>query len=481
MKSKSWFEVDKKGLAELQEGKPKTFLIRELLQNALDEDITNCELRINQSNGQAVITVTDDSPIGFRDLTDAYVLYRTTYKRKEYNKRGRFNLGEKQVFSIAKKAQIITTTGGILFDEKGRHTLKRKREKGSEITVWLRMNREEYEQCLDYCHNIYIPEGIEFRITGNDGDAYFPSYQMPYKTFEATLKTEIEQDGVFKPTSRKTQVHIHKISKSSQAYIYEMGLPICEIECDYDIDVQQKVPMSADRDKVNQSFLKALYAEVLNITYEDLEEEDSSNSWVRTATTSDRITGEAVRDVAIKRFGDKAVVFNPSDPVANDEAISEGYHLIRGNDMNKDEWAKMREFGATESSTSKFGKNLAAPEHADPNEEQKLIGEFAKKIAKEILNLDISVEYLKNKGAGSLADFEAYGSSLRFMIRNIPKSNWQVDSNGYINTDMLNLIIHELGHSKGYHYEKSYHKCLTKLGAELTKKALNNSKWFKIK
>ncbi len=72
------------------------------------------------TNGYVIIEVLDDSKKGFRDIKDSYTLYKDTYKRKDPEKRGRFNLGEKQVFSICDKAQVQTTTGTVIFDENGR-------------------------------------------------------------------------------------------------------------------------------------------------------------------------------------------------------------------------------------------------------------------------------------------------------------------------------------------------------------------------
>lgn len=86
---KNWFEVDKKGLQALQAGKSKTFIIRELVQNAFDEDIKECTIQIEYMQNIASITVVDDSPEGFKNLAHAYTLYADTYKRKNPEKRGR--------------------------------------------------------------------------------------------------------------------------------------------------------------------------------------------------------------------------------------------------------------------------------------------------------------------------------------------------------------------------------------------------------
>ena len=193
MNNKAWFTVDRKGLKALQDGKAKTFLMRELIQNALDEDITTCWVRMSHDKGLATISVEDDSPEGFKDLSDAYTLFRHTSKRTNSQQRGRFNLGEKQVFSICKSATIITTKGGIRFDEKGRTRLRKKREEGSIITVTLRMTQSEFSECYTYGDNLLIPKGIKFKLDAC-GDAYTKSYRPPHKSVECVLKTEIEKE-----------------------------------------------------------------------------------------------------------------------------------------------------------------------------------------------------------------------------------------------------------------------------------------------
>lgn len=66
--NKSWFEVDKEGLKSLQLGKPKSYVVRELVQNAIDEDITECRVSIVHNKGKIAVTVTDNSKTGFRNL-----------------------------------------------------------------------------------------------------------------------------------------------------------------------------------------------------------------------------------------------------------------------------------------------------------------------------------------------------------------------------------------------------------------------------
>ena len=134
MKKNNWFEVDKNGLRELQAGKPKHYILRELIQNAFDEPITECRATLKYNKGKTTIKIDDDSPIGFRDLKDSYTLFKHTYKRKNPEKRGRFNVGEKQAFSICESARVETTKGTIIFDKKGRRKSSKKTEKGTKGT-----------------------------------------------------------------------------------------------------------------------------------------------------------------------------------------------------------------------------------------------------------------------------------------------------------------------------------------------------------
>src|SRR4051794_12093065 len=90
--------VDVQGLAKLVERRGKSFAILELVQNAWDEaaKVVTVELRYEGYN-KAHLSVMDDSPDGFHDLSHAYTLFAESKKKADPEKRGRFNLGEKLV------------------------------------------------------------------------------------------------------------------------------------------------------------------------------------------------------------------------------------------------------------------------------------------------------------------------------------------------------------------------------------------------
>src|SRR5213080_1932246 len=144
-KMRSWFEVDKQGLAQVLDRKGKEFALFELVQNGWDEPgVTKVSVTLeSQGRNRARLVVEDDAPEGFRDLSHAFTLFADSAKKSNPEQRGRFNFGEKLVLAISDEVTIRTTKGGIRFDAEGRHSLRNGQPVGSRIECLLRMTPEE--------------------------------------------------------------------------------------------------------------------------------------------------------------------------------------------------------------------------------------------------------------------------------------------------------------------------------------------------
>jgi hypothetical protein len=102
---RDWVDVDMDGLRKILERRGKELAVYELVQNAWDENVTKVEVTITRpENGRSELVVTDDSPEGFRDLTDSYTMFAESYKKADPDKRGAFNLGEKYVLALCDEA-----------------------------------------------------------------------------------------------------------------------------------------------------------------------------------------------------------------------------------------------------------------------------------------------------------------------------------------------------------------------------------------
>lgn len=465
-----WFEVSKDGLKALQDGKSKTFIMAELIQNALDEDVENITVEATYYRNLATISVEDDSPTGFRDLKDAYTLFAPCYKSPDPEKRGRFNAGEKQVFSISKSALIETTSGTIVFDSKGRHTKRAKREVGSKITIEVAMTKAEFQEIVEYVNLLILP--INIIVTFNNNIVKPKMYD---RDFTATLQTEHLKGDKFAKTNRKTQVQLFDTGLTGGcAYIYEMGIPVCKIECEYSVNVNQRIPMGMDRDMVSQAYLKDLFAEVLNHTFDKLTSDNASNTWVRIGMSDDRVSEDAVKQVVKQRYGDNPLVATVGDAISNSDAIANGHRLIHGSEMSGDEWDNIRRFDALDSTADKYGRGTCDWDDFEPlTKGMVMVEKLAKKIARLTLGRDINVRFIECESSNTHdATFGLDG--LTFYVSSLGE-NWFKEP---LNYKVINLIIHELGHDGGHHHESGYHRKLTRIGAKLTLEALNNPEFF---
>jgi hypothetical protein len=465
----SWFEIDKGGLAQLLDGKDKAFVIRELVQNAWDEPgVTEVTVElIRMTNSRFVgITVTDDAPEGFYNIKHAYTLFADTRKRGDPEKRGRFNLGEKQILAICRMAVIKTTTGTVFFAEDGTrtHNKRDKTEKGSIFQATIRMTTAEEEECLRVASTFLPPAHIKTVINKTEIPA-----RVPIECTEAVLKTEhTNGDGVMRPTQRKTVIEVHEVRDGEKPMLYEMGLPVVELEAGdpWHICVCQRVPLNTDRDNVSPAFLRDVRAEVLNLMANRLTEDQAADAWVSEAAEDDRIESEAVKTVVEKRFGKNAVVADPNDPESKERAIMAGYTIVPSRAMSRDMWSHVREAGAVPSSSSMFGSvEVSAQEvpKREYTEEMATVAEIAVRMVHEVQGRDVNVRFVKSSADSGAQWAEGPTPRLTFNVTRLGKK-WFAFDNLH---NQIKLIIHEMGHKGGGHLEASYIDALCEIGATL--------------
>jgi hypothetical protein len=469
-----WFEVDKKGLAQLVRRRGLAFVLYELVQNAWDTSIPN-RPAVNFS-------VYDDDPDGFRDLSHAYTLYASSEKKADSRKRGRFNLGEKLVLAACESATISTTTGTILFEQRSgkftRTVKQTKREVGSLFEAVIRMTRAEQAEVIEAAQLLLPP--IQTTINGVE----IP-FREPFKRFEAALATEISDDeGNLKRTTRKTEVELYKLGEGRPAFLYEMGIPVVELDLPWSVNIQQKVPLNADRDNVTNAYRKALSVAVLNEMHNQLKTEDASNVLLQEALEHPDVSDAAVKAVLTHRFGEARTIYDPSDPEANSKAFAHGHTVIPGGTFSKPAWANIRRTGAAQPSGQLFptpkpydpeGDPVRIiPEHQWTNGMQ-AVADYARGLALRLMDVNIAVTMENEPTQGYSAN---YGPGhLTFNVPKLGKRWFDLQKNFEGVTD---LIIHEFGHHYAMnHLDEKYHKALTRLGAKLAHTALTNPEFFK--
>jgi hypothetical protein len=422
------------------------------------------------------LTVEDDSPEGFRDLTHAYTLFAESYKRSNPEARGQFNLGEKMVLAVCESASISTTKGTVIFEPTGRTEKPRqKRDRGSVFKGRIKMTRDEYPIVCDYLRSLLLPENV---VVTFNGDRLLP--RKPLRTFDASLETVVaDEEGVMRLRVRKTQVGIYEKLPGEVVSLYEMGLPVVETGDKWHINVGQKVPLNRDRDNVRPACLQAVRVAVLNAAHDLLTTDDEGTAaWCKLAGADERCSDQAIKHLIRLRFGEKVASPDPSDIEAMKTFQSQGGTIVVG--LSKGEWANVRRSGAV----LPAGKicPTAKPYSDDPNapkadvipedkwtDGMKNIAAYADFLAQELMEKNIKILMMNTPNPFTACYARSSKPELHFNIHHLC---YQWFEQG-VNEDVDRLLIHEFGHQySGDHLSEDYHEALCLLGARLKRLAL---------
>jgi hypothetical protein len=467
---KNWFSVDKAGLGRQAEQQSKGRLIGELVQNALDEagvTTINVTLALVPGRPLADLTVEDDSPEGFKDLSHAYTLFANSYKRDNPEQRGQYNFGEKLVLAVCEGASISTTTGTVIFDAaEGRiEKPRQKRERGSVFQGRIKLTREEFHEVSEYLRSLLLPDKV---VVTFNGDRLLS--RTPIRTFEASLETLVADDqGVMRPRVRKTLVGIYETLPGEVPGLYEMGLPVVETGDKWHVNVHQKVPLNRDRDNVRPAYLQAVRVALLNAAYDLLSVDDEATAgWCKLAGADARCSDDAIKHLIRLRFGAKVAAPDPSDVEAMKTFQSQGGVIVAG--LSKGEWTNVKRAGAVLPAgqicpTAKPYSDdpNASPADLIPPDQWTLgmnnIAKYARFLARELMGVEINVAVVRTKN-----NFLAcYGRRKLDLNLNHLGHKW-FDQGATEEVD--SLLIHEFGHQySGDHLSSDYHEALCRLGA----------------
>jgi len=476
MTTKTWFDVDKEGLSKLLERKGKEFILYELVQNAWDTDAKEVCVTVKASEktkGYSEIEVLDDHPEGWKDLTHAWTLYAESEKKANAEKRGRFNLGEKLVLALCKEARIETTTGGVSFDEEGRHTLRTKRSTGSRFWALVRMNQEERAAALAAVMKLLLPKGVATVVNGS-----WLERREPLRVIEATLPTEIaDGEGVLRRSARKTKVEIHQPLPGELGSVFELGIPVVESGDKYSYNVMQKVPLNSDRDNVTPAYLRELRTLAMNAMYQELTSEEAVEPWARDAASDGKIEQAAMEHIITARFGDKRVIMDPSDQEGTKIAVSKGYEVITPGSLSKDEWTNVRKYavalpaGQVTPSPKPYSADGTIQKEI-PREDWsagiKNLASYAVWMADKALGIPVTVRIVNDIAWPFGATFGRSGE-LTLNLGRLGRAWFDVPSW----TAVDELLIHELGHwYSSDHLSHGFHDALCKVGSAFVNLAL---------
>jgi hypothetical protein len=502
---KNWFDIDRKGLAKLIERRGKIALLLELVANGLDADgTTRVEIVLEPEEGvpHATVVVRDDSPGGFADISHAWTLFAESNRKAYPTKRGRFNLGEKLVLALCTEASIISTKAAVMFDSRGRSSMRARRDRGTEFMGIARITRAELAEIKLGLAKILAPQGVTITVNG----AALPT-RTPLKTIDVTLMTEtVDDEGYLKRSPRKSQIEVYEVLPGETAMLYELGMPVVETGDKFHVNVMQKVPLNMERDNVTPAYLRDVRTYVVNAMLDQLDEADANATFVNEALADEAASPEAVKRALVLKYGEKHAIRDPNDPEANNNLVAQGYTLIGGSQLTKDQWENVKKLpdGLRPRPSGQIAptkKALFGPDGKDtwvPREKwspaMRAVVAYAADVCRELTSGRVEVSILADITESWGA---CYGSSgLVFNLGRLGHDFFdeclaseqecqpnlvRVNVSVMRPTVRLNqLLIHELGHHIApNHLSAEYHEALCKLGAKLTSLALRKPELFR--
>ena len=497
---KNWLEIDPKGLAKLVERRGKISLVMELIANGLDADgTTKVEVVLEPEPGvpHATVVVRDDSPKGFADITHAWTLFAESERKAYPTKRGRFNLGEKLVLALCVEASIISTKAAVMFDSRGRSSMKARRERGTEFQGIARITRAELAEIKTGLLKLIPPQDVTITVNGEQ----LPS-RTPLKTVEVTLMTEtVDDEGYLRRNPRKTPIEIYETLPGETAMLYELGMPVVETGDKFHVNVGQKVPLNMERDNVTPAYLRDVRTYVVNAMHDQLGEEDANATFVNEALADKQASPDAVKKALDLKFSEKRAIRDQSDPEANMNLVAQGYTLINSNQLTKAQWDNVKKHDAERTRPagqiaptkkalfSSDGKDSWVPREKWTPAIAAVVA-YSADVCRELTGSRVEVSILSDITESWGACYGSQG--LVFNLGRLghdffdecvaPESAVNMaKSNVMRPTVRLNqLLIHELGHHEApNHLSDEYHEALCKLGAKLTSLALRKPELFR--
>lgn len=461
-KRTNWIDVDLDGLRKLLERRGKEFAIYELTQNAWDENISRVEITLSRpERGWSELVVVDDSPEGFRDLTQAYTLYGESTKRANPEKRGAFCIGEKFVLALCSEVTITSTTGRVSFDEQGRTHSKHPTHRshvGTRFGGKLRLTVEEWEQI-----------GEKVKLLLPDVPTFYNGVEIPKRPsiamFNATLPTVFaDEHGQLRRRERVTQVRVYELLPGETASLYEMGIPVVETGDRYHVSVEQKVPLNMERDNVTPSFLRAVRVAVVNALGTQLDKETAAANWVREAAADPNINGIAFKHIIAQRFGGQAVVYDPSDIGSNREASSQDFTVVSGGSLSAGEWENVRRTGAIQPAGRLFPTNLGSREpdksydRSEWTPEMNYYAKFVEYVSPHLVGHQVTLSFIRDK---RMVCGQFFGTWFMVNLAHHDVTDWRTN---------IELMLHELAHTvvqSNDHLSHEFYETVGTLGAKL--------------
>lgn len=470
------FEIDERAFRAQNAARKPGHLVRELIQNSFDEDCSSLSVDVTVDPDGVRVAVEDDVRSGIRNLAEIWTVF-SSGKQDDPTKRGRMGRGLKEIIAVCDHAIVDTVGRTVGFKWDGTRFKRTERvndrKRGTRIVCIMPWRATAAQEITAHLSYFMPPAGIKWFAVNEQEVAR----RSVIDSFKASLATVIEKDGTMVERIRVGEVRLCSLLPGDEPHVYEMGIPVERIKDDgfpYHIDVQQRLPLRAERDVVPRGYLRTIFALVANRTVKGMTQEEASGLWLEEAISSPAFDkAVAGRAYVESRFGTDAIRAVTNDTQDHNlKAVQEGLTLVKTQEHSPAVRDLLRKHTLTVS--EKFRETACDSADVAPKDwtadERRFVG-FVEWLGAElgIGQFDISVYEAPKEGY--CATWDRWANRVNFNRSRLPNGFFKA---GNIEA-WVDLCCHEFGHRNGEGHDKEWQDEVSRLAGAAFRVAMEHA------
>lgn len=472
----NWFEIDNLGWKRMNVGRPPEELVKELIQNILDETFEVANINYYYKNDKFFIEVEDDIKSGIKDSSLITTVFMTG-KEDSYLKRGRKGRGLKEFLSVCESAIVETVGNTVEFCVDGtRKEYKNNRDCGTKISCVIKEDGwtiKAVNKITNFIKKIIINKGTIY-INGKK----LQQKNILYNITKCYLETQIIVDGKQIESDRYTDINIYAIN-GKKGWLYEMGIPVVETDIPYDIDIQQRIPLNDNRNEVGVKYINNLKLRLVQGLLPYLSKNDLIGWATEAINCSYEFTYEQEKSIIKKVIGDfenfeKIAI--KSNRKTDDSAKQRGYTIIDTDSMHVGLRHMALDVFKSSDSLIQEIESKCEPIIVEPNENENDFIKKHKNLVEKAIGLKIEINIVEKP-----EDLISNKKTLAFYNKGDPSVlsynrlaiSKAIFSNPY-GIKALEILFHELGHEISHYHEFDFIDAVTNYAAKITTYLMKN-------
>lgn len=438
-----WFELSEEGWRRSNRARPLGQLVREALQNAFDQGARRVKVRLEE----AEVRIEDDAPRGLARDEFAFTVFLGE-KDTPPTWRGRKGRGLKEMIAASDRAEVETVGRTLVFDEGGRHVEPNSRTVGTCLRLFRRTSAREREAAVQLLRLTIAPPGVELSINGR---AVRPP-RLKEALTGCLLETVELHRGVERYAERGTRVDLYHPRPGETPHLFELGLPVEPHRLPWHVDVQQRIPLAAERDAARDPYKRTLAAILLESLAAELSRAELSGAWVTEVLAHFDVSEKTLEAYARGVLPARAVL--SSGARVDDRARQLGAKVV---DLRGVPPSVVEQLETVVESAEAYVERREGPPrdvvvHPGPRAER-LVG-VVRCLSRELVGREVRVEFFERKVRDRDAQVDAEYDRERRLLRVNMRGAVRLDDP--LAPETLGIILHELAHEAGEEHDFAF-------------------------